>query len=286
MPTLSGDVLLGYHRFSLYNSPYTAHDRGCAIDLYPEPGETTAYSPVAGTVLDTQSVRAPPKEYAPDHDHLLLIDTGDLVARLLHVDPVVEPGASVAVGDPLGTLVRAGFFDPWVDNHIHLGFRSPDADPYRASGSLPIEVDVPLRALEWDATGHVVERGETYVVLDRPEHPDPGACFVGVGAGEKASVSPSVLDGGCPHYAGGGRLGVDGTVLDRATDNVALAGAHVGSVDGRDVQWNNVEIRANGTPITGLSFFLARDGFGVKLICPETSFEADEHVAVSVRHAD
>lgn len=283
MPTLSGDVLLGYHRFSLYNSPYTAHDSGCAIDLYPEPGETTAYSPIAGTVLDTQSVRAPPKEYAPDNDHLVLIDTGESVARLLHVNPAVEPGASVAVGDPLGTLVRAGFFDPWVDNHIHLGFRPPDADPYRASGSLPIEVDVPLRALEWDATGHVVERGETYVVLDRPEHPDPGACFVGVAGSSHAS--PGVLDGGCPHYAGGGRLGVDGTAPDGTTADVSMAGAHVGSVDGRDVQWNDVEIRANGTPITGLSFFLARDGFGVKLICPEASFAPGEHVAVSV-HTD
>lgn len=285
MPTLSGDVLLGYQRFSLYNSPYTAHDNGCAIDLYPEQSETTAHSPVAGTVLDTRRVRAPAKEYAPAHDHLLLIDTGDSVARLLHVDPALEPGESVAVGDPLGTFVRAGFFDPWVDNHIHLGFRPPDADPHRASGSLPIDVDVPLRSLQWDGTGQIAERGETYAVLDSPAHPDPGACFVGVGV-DGDTHSPRVLDGGCPHYAGGGRLPVDSLKSVAATEDVSLAGATVGSADGQTVRWDDIEIRANGTPITGLSFFLARDGFGVKLICPHTDFESGEHIAIAIHHTD
>ncbi|WP_204265583.1 hypothetical protein, partial [Enterobacter hormaechei] len=49
-------------------------------------------------------------------------------------------GSVVAVGDDLGALVRAGFFAPWVPYHIHLGFRDPDANPYRASGSLPVDV--------------------------------------------------------------------------------------------------------------------------------------------------
>ncbi|UPM42381.1 hypothetical protein [Halocatena salina] len=284
MPTLGSDVLMEYQRFSLYNSPYTAHDSGCAIDLYPQPGETTAHSPVAGTVLDTQRVRAPETPYTSAHDHLLLLDTGASIARLLHVDPAIEPGNFVAVGDPIGTFVRAGFFDPWVDDHIHLGFRPPDADPYRASGSLPIDVDVPLRALAWDGTGRVVERGETYVVLDRPEHPDPGACFVGVDAG--SDTGSSVLDGGCPHYAGGGRLGVDVTVSDGTTEDVSVASAHVGSADGRSVQWDDIELRANGTPITGLSFFLSRDSFGVKLICPDARFEVGEHITIGIRHAD
>ena len=143
MPTLPAATLGRYQRFSLYNSPYAAHDRGCAIDLYPEAGPTRAMdapSPVAGEVLDTRTVRAPPKEYAVEHDHLVLVavdaDGGGpdvppgTVARMLHVEPSVEAGDRVEVGDSLGTLVRAGFFAPWVDNHIHLGFRGPDANPY------------------------------------------------------------------------------------------------------------------------------------------------------------
>jgi hypothetical protein len=281
MPTLSENVLFRYRRFSLYNSPYVAHDNGCAIDLYPatDAYHDTAPSPVAGEVLDVQTVRAPPREYAADHDYLILIDTGEYVARLLHVDPSVEPGDTVAVGDSLGMLVRAGFFAPWVDNHIHLGFRRSDANPYRASGSLAIDVDVPIESLPWNGTGHVVERGDTYAVLDAPTHPAPGERFVGIGG-------DAVLDGGCPHYAGGGLL-ITGchscSSHSNSREEVTLAGRRIGSVDGRDVQWDDIEIRANGTPITGISFFLAQDAaFGAKLICPDMTFEDGERIEVSV----
>lgn len=282
MPTLSENVLSQYRRFSLYNSPYVAHDNGCAIDLYPatDAYDDTAPSPVAGEVLDVQTVRAPPKEYAAVHDHLILIDTGEYVARLLHVDPSVEPDDTVAVGDPLGTLVRAGFFAPWVDNHIHLGFRHADANPYRASGSLAIDVDVPIESLPWDGTGHVVERGDTYAILDAPTHPAPGDRFVGVECGD------TVLDGGCPHYDGGGILiaGCHGrSSHSNGREEVTLTGRRIGSVNGRDVQWDDIEIRANRTPITGISLFLAQDAaFGAKLVCPDVSFEDGEWVEVSV----
>ncbi|MFB6177648.1 MAG: hypothetical protein ABEI99_10975, partial [Halobaculum sp.] len=44
-----------YRRFSLYNSPYPAHDRGHGIDLYPE--TNVGVSLVAGEVLDTRTVQ-------------------------------------------------------------------------------------------------------------------------------------------------------------------------------------------------------------------------------------
>ncbi|MFD1587954.1 hypothetical protein ACFR9U_13285 [Halorientalis brevis] len=269
--TLDGDVVGRYPRVSLYNSPYTAHDRGCAIDLYPD-GDGTAPSPVAGEVLDTRTVDAPPKPYAGPHDHLVLIETDEYVARVLHVEPTVEPGDHVAVGDSLGRLVRSGFFAPWVDNHVHLGFRDPDANPYRASGSLPVAVDVDVRPCQWDGHGTVVETAETYAVLDAPAHPAPGDYFVGVDGGD------CVLDGGLPHYDGGGALG-------GADGPVTLAGQRVGTAEGRTVAWDDVTVRANGRPITGLSLFLAREAFGVKLVCPEQSFAVGEDVTVSIDSA-
>jgi len=105
--TLGRDTLCQYRRFSLYNSPFVAHDRGCAIDLYPGDERTSvelAPSPVAGEILDTRTVDAPPQPYAADHDHLILVDTGDEIARLLHVNPRVERGEEIAVGDPLTDL--------------------------------------------------------------------------------------------------------------------------------------------------------------------------------------
>jgi hypothetical protein len=275
--TIPRDVLFQYYRFSLYNSPFDAHDEGCAIDLYPD-GER-APSPVAGEVLDTKTVRAPSKAYAAEHDHLILVDTGDVVARMLHVDPSVEPGDTVAIGDDLGELVRAGFFAPWVPNHIHLGFRAADANPYRASGSLPVDVAVDVEPLSWDGTGTVVEGSETWVRLDEPVHPAPGESFVGI-ANDVDSDGSGVLDGGLPHYSGGGLLGGDGT------DAAVLADQRVGTADGRTVAWDDLTVLANGEPITGIALFCGRERFGAKLVGEGIDLTVGEEVRVNIEQAD
>ncbi len=274
MVTLPASVLSRYDRVSRYNSPYPAHDRGCAVDLYPASDE--GISPVAGEVVDVTTVRAPRKPYAVEHDHLVLIDTGDHVARVLHVDPAVEPGDEVAVGDPLGSTVRSGFFAPWVDDHLHLGFRPRDRNPYRAAGSLPVELDVPVEPLAWDGTGTVVETGETYAVLDAPAHPSPGDGFVGVASDEGVA-----LDGGLPHYDGGGTFG-------RAEGPVSLLGTRVGVADADGaVCWDDVTVAANGRELTGLSLFAARDAaFGAKLIHRDGDFAVGDRVEVTVRRDD
>ena len=299
--TLPDALLARYKRFSLYNSPYRAHDGGCAVDLYPgtlRDGRTTvAPSPVSGVVRETRTVRAPPKPYAPEHDHLIVIDCDGpaelegLTARTLHVEPSVSAGDRIAAGESLGTLVRAGFFAPWVDNHLHVGFRESEQNPYRASGSLPLEPGVEIEPLAWDGTGRVVATGETYAVLDAPIHPDPGSRFVGVaadgGVPSRTDRDPlehrfdsGVLDGGLPHYDGGGLLGLEGP----ATGAVSLNGDRLGAVDGRTIAWDDVTVLANGEPVTGLSLFCARDSdFGAKLICPEVDLEIGDRVAVSVR---
>ncbi|ELY50646.1 hypothetical protein [Natronorubrum bangense] len=279
-------LLARYKRFSLYNSPYPAHDEGCAIDLYPgtlRDGRTTAApSPVSGTVRETRAVRAPSKPYAPEHDYLILLECDGptelegLIARILHVDPTVEAGQHVEQGASLGTLVRAGFFAPWVDNHLHVGVRRPDQNLHRASGSLPLEVGVDVRPLAWDGTGTVVATGETYAVLDAPTHPAPGETFAGVRAD-----NGGVLDGGLPHYDGGG---VHGATQDGI---VSLNGERLGVADGRTITWDDIVVTANGEAITGLSLFCARDAdFGAKLICPDRSFDLGERVRVRIRPTD
>ena len=303
--TLSGDAFRRYRRFTLYNSPYVAHDRGRAVDLYP--GETTgpdpvdgdpvaAPSPVAGEVVDTRTVTAPSRPYAAAEDHLILVDTGAAetpalttdsgaspVARILHVDPAVEAGDRVAVGDSLGTLVRAGFFAPWVANHLHLGFRDPDANPYRAAGSLPLELDPAVRpeTVPWDGTGTVVATGDTYAVLDSPAHPAPGERFAGVAATDARGAPVDVLDGGLPHYDGGGLLGAGNRSAD--TDGpVFLLGERVGTADGRDVTWADVTVRANGEPVRGLALAAGRDRLGAKLVGEGVDLPVETDVRVTI----
>ncbi|MFA1609950.1 hypothetical protein [Halobellus rubicundus] len=306
--SLPASTLRRYRRFSLYNSPYPAHDSGCAIDLYPEGND--ARSPVAGEVVETRTVRAPPKSYAADEEFLILVAVdseesglgfgtgGDdrsadgLVARILHVRPTVEAGDRVAVGDSLGPMIRSGFFAPWVGNHVHLGFRRSDQNLHRAGGSLPIDVAADVEPLSWDGTGRVTEVGETYALLDAPAHPAPGERFVGIGgvANAGAGKEEVALDGGFAHYAGGGALGSGplGDGESRGADGaVSFLGHSVGDCVGRTVAWRDVDVLANGERITGLSLFAGIDPeFGAKLVCPDRTFAVGERVRVSIRDSD
>ena len=271
MVLVSPDVLDRYERISLYNSPYPAHDAGCAIDLYPDTDE--AISPVAGTVLDTRTVRCPERPYAVSEDSLLLVDCGDHVARILHVDPGVEPGERVEIGDSLGSLVRSGFFARWVDDHVHLGFRRPEQNFERASGSLPIDLGVDISGIEWDGTGTVSDTGETYVRLDSPS-------YEGQGFAALASDGGIPLDGGVPHYTGGGAL--------KPTDEpLTLLGTTVGELHGRTVEWHDVAVYVEEERATGLSLFASRSSIGVKLVFHEGhGFDVGDRVRVTVEPTD
>lgn len=270
MIELPGGVIARYGRFSLYNSPYPAHRRGRAIDLYPDDG--IAASPVSGTVSGIRRVECPDRPYAADEDCLILVDCGRHVARMLHVDPDVEVGDSIAVGDRLGTLIRSGFFAPWVDGHIHLGFRRPEQNLERASGSLPLSLDIDVTGVPWDGTGTVVETGETYAVLDAPSNDAEGFAAV-------ASDGGVPLDGGLVHYAGGGALGgADGAV--------SLLGTEIGTAEGRDVTWAPVAVVVDGERASGLSLFASRGDLGVKIVFADGhGFSVGEDVAVSIEGA-
>lgn len=289
---LSASLLDRYARFSCYNSPYPAHDRGAAVDLYPDDG--TAPAPVPGEVVATRTVACPDRHYAVDEDHLIVVDVADdwadgrgadLLARVLHVDPGVDAGDWVDAGDSLGASVRSGFFGRWVDDHLHLGFRPTDANPYRASGSIPVEPQVAITGTPWDGTGTVVETGETYVRLDAPAHPDPGSWAA------IAADDGTPLDGGLAHYAGGGAYATVRAGGAAAAGSVSLLGTEVGTASpragtGADVAWDELAIDVNGERATGLSLFASRGAFGAKLVFHEGhEFAVGDAVTVTVSPA-
>lgn len=287
MVTLGTDALAPFPRFTRYNSPYTEHREARAIDLYP--GTKEAPSPVAGEVVQTKTTACPTRSYAADTDHLIVIDTGEHLARILHVDPAVEPGDVVGLGDPLGTLVRSGYFAPWVDNHVHLGFREYGTDPVRASGSLRLDVAVPIDGVSWDGDGTVVEVGDTYAILDVPEHPTPGESYVGITDDSERFV----LDGGLPHYDNGGIIPVSAGSMAFAADGagdfggeseaeIEFLGTPIGPANGAELPWESVQVFANGTEILGLSLYFGREEIYAKLVCPDGAFDVGEAVEVSL----
>ncbi len=298
---LSRALLDRYRRVSLFNSPYAAHERGRAVDLYTAAG---APSPVAGEVTAVRSANAPPKPYAADRDHLLVVDTtgyehecadGGLSVptgaqvRVMHVDPTVAEGDRVRVGDPLGETVRSGYFAPWVDDHLHVGVRPPGANPLRATGSLPVRLasDAGIAALDWDGGGTVVETGDCYVALDRPVHPAPGDHLAGIAAQVGDDPVRAVIDGGLVHYDGGGLLPArDGDAVapgrDLAGAPVRVAGTRVGRVaaDGRGVEWRDLTVTLDGEAVTGLSLYAGFDRAGAKVVGPDLSPTVGEAVRV------
>ena len=291
VPVPLPDSLLGrYERFSCYNSPYPAHDRGCAVDLYPDDG--TAPAPLPGEIIDTRTVACPDRPYAVDEDHLIVVDVADdwaggtgedLLARILHVDPSVSAGDWTDPGDSLGESVRSGFFGRWVDDHLHLGFRPAEANPYRASGSLPVRPAVPVAGQPWGGTGTVVETGQTYVRLDAPAHPDPGNWAT------IAADDGTPLDGGLAHYSGGGAYG-------DARGSLSLLGTEIGAATprdggGADVDWGEVAVHVDGEGrterATGLSLFASQREFGAKIVFHEGhGFAVGDEVGVSIEPAE
>ena len=292
MVVLPASSLRQFEAFKCYNSPYAAHDDGSAIDLYP--GTNRAPSPAAGEVVAVYRVRAPWQPYTREFDYVIGIDTAageeplvdtatgaPSVARILHVDPVVSVGDRVAVGDPLGVPVRAGFFAPWVANHLHVGFRRAGADLRRAGGSLPLDLEAGVTPYRWDGTGTVVRTGRTFVELAADLDPAAReADWVGV-----ATDDGRVLDGGFPHYPYGGLIDrLTGGTDSVGTHEVSLLGSRVGEAVGRTVHWADTEVVANDTTVTGLSLFCARPAaFCVKLVCPDHNFAMGDDLGVTIR---
>ncbi|MFB6312108.1 MAG: hypothetical protein ABEH64_13115, partial [Salinirussus sp.] len=121
-----------------------------------------------------------------------------------------------------------------------------------------------------DGTGTVAVTGGTWARLDAPVHPAPGEEFAGIAA------AGGVLDGGLPHYERGGILGGP-----QAGGRVRIAGTRVGRFNGRSVEWDDINVRANGQSITGLALSPGREALGAKLVGRGMDLAVGETVSVT-----
>ena len=237
-----------------------------------------APSPVAGTVVEKRRVRGPAQPYAASFDVVTVIDTGSLFARILHVNTTVNTGDNVTIGEPLGPLIRSGYFGSWVDNHVHLEYRPRNVDMLRASGSVPLDLDVPVIGQRWDGRGRISEVSESYVrVRVTDARTDmPGLVGVSTDAG-------SVLDGGLAHYATGGVHG------DRCGGAVRWEGSTLGSPAAQPdrprlgvLPWSTT-VSLDGQPARGVEFHLVQHGgLEVTVVEPIGEFSLDAVASVGV----
>ncbi len=255
---------------SFHNSPYYSHNQGSAIDLYPpnREFETPAMSPIEGIVKGVRRFKSPTSKQfeTPIFEPLILIENEDnpeLLIKILHVNPSVQEGEHVYVGDQIGTHIRSGYFRRWTDPHIHIEVRRR-VDPIRARGGFPIHLlngneSEPftfdqIRAM----SGRFSLVADEYALVEL-NSPLP---MLGYYSGLTASLGDvcGVLDCGIPYYRLGGLHLPSLSRLD-SPDILKIGDNAVGHVH-KSVKGSIVfetlkpEIMVNDIPILGLSLGL------------------------------
>lgn len=189
--------------FSFANSPYYAHERISAVDVYPPRGELEALSPVEGSVLFV-------KPLSLGKDYALAIEAGEgLCVKILHVKPRVKAGEKVRVGDYLGKIVWSPFYNFWTDRHMHVEVR-PIADPLRARGGFELDVSPLLAKMKLNFQASRGPRPfkvdlvkSEYALLKSPK--GEGAFASPIAVKEEGFVG--YVEGGLPHYGHGALIG-------------------------------------------------------------------------------
>ncbi|WP_074964186.1 hypothetical protein [Pyrococcus kukulkanii] len=176
--------------WSFFNSPYPGHKEGTAVDVYYT--DHALFPLEEGKVVEVK--RLPIKG-----DYLILIKSGSICLKVLHVVPSVSKGETLVLGDPIGIPIRSSFFCPWTDKHAHYEIRNCD-DPYRARGGIQI-TPVVLRAVKATNTWEfeVVECTPNYC-LARPLKPKEKQLTLVISKGFP-------IEGGIPHYGYFGAFG-------------------------------------------------------------------------------
>ena len=185
-------------RYAFFNSPFPAHKENTGVDIYPGDGfGGEAPSPVDGEVVLIRQVKAPQGHgfTASDHDTVVVLrnkDNPETVTKMLHIDPLVEVGDTVKVGEPIGLTLRSGYYGWGTSPHIHTEIRDPN-DPIRARGGYTLDlVDVPGGEPVDEIAGAVVHLQPEFALI---ELDSLGSGLVGT-----VNCEPATLDGGIPYY--------------------------------------------------------------------------------------
>lgn len=271
--------ILKESHFSVGTSPYYAHQNALAIDIYQTISMQNyeVLSPVSGEVVTIKEMRAPKPKFrsAIDKEYLTLVKDSrneSIAYKILHVNPSVEVGDYIRMGDNIGRTIRNGYFAYWSSPHIHLEMRPKD-DAVRARGGNPFkllikEKDEKSRQNSENHEASVDKKISVTIQKIFPEFilasiPIHLSHNFGHLYGVKGTVGTEscILDGGIPIYKKGiimfGR-----TKEEPKSQAVYFGSIKIGEIKNiRDsfglVDFDPLELFLDGIKIRGVSLFLA-----------------------------
>lgn len=235
--------------FSYFNSPYTGHSQAAAIDIYPYHQKWGGYvtSPVSGKILRIQKTKMGRKKKFPteEFDYRIAIQpegTEADIVRIMHCKPSLKEGATVDLGDTIGSTFRSRYFNYWTGPHYHVEIMHLDFYP-RSTRSYPI--DLPFRFESRPADDALSEMefivesvSDDHIIgyARNLSHTSIGR-FSGLSAVDLESRIVGILDGGLSHYNHGGVIG------------------HINAIEGSFVGLYNLPTGMIRRPMKGSSFF-------------------------------
>jgi hypothetical protein len=195
-----------------------------------------APSPVSGTVnmIDKSKVGKSRHFESEPYDYIISLEVEDICVRLLHIEPLVEVGDIVKMGDNVGKYIRTPLLPFWSYPHAHCEIKDCK-DTQSPLDAFPLTPDVTGRyvgpqEMKFNTfTGKVKLFTSNYILIS------PSIDFFGkVGNFHGISVSVGnemgILDGQSPWNAYGGViLGEESDV--KVGDEVRFGSVLLGKVE-------------------------------------------------------
>ena len=108
---------------AFHSSPYPVHVQGGAIDIFgSREFGTFVLSPISGevTLIDKSKVGRARYFKTEPYDYIFVIKNDEACVRMLHMEPEIEIGENVKVGDKIGRYIRTPLLPFWSYPHVHV----------------------------------------------------------------------------------------------------------------------------------------------------------------------
>ncbi len=263
---------------SFSNSPYPAHRLGYGLDIYNASRSYFAdvFSPVDGKFVFTKRI---------GEDCVSAIQVRDnLIVRILHLDPAVDIGSYIYVGDYIGNYIRSPFFEFWTDPHIHVEYRKSLKGILRSSGGLPLHIlfDADKSKINFSKRFSIISKRPEYLLVSIPE---PYVASFGPYFGLKVQLKNGygLLEGGIPYY-GYGRVYSEYLqdsklkLFDKEIGSSQIS-YNVGFIDFR----KQIKITANEISIRGIALNLYLSKPAIKIVPYNTENITDFRIGESIK---